>query len=103
MELRPLVLAFLEIQPLYGYELVRRARERGKLDWEEGTLYPLLHKMEKEGLLSSKWEIAPNQKRRKYYALTRKGHGFLKRARSDWKKHMQVISNILFGGSDGIT
>jgi DNA-binding PadR family transcriptional regulator len=97
MELRPLVLAFLEERPLYGYEIVQRARRRGPLDWEEGTIYPLLHKMEGEGLLTSQWRKGPRGKDRKYYALTRRGKTALARARRDWKD----ITSILMGGRHG--
>lgn len=100
MELRPLVLALLEERPLYGYEIVQRAKRRAKLRWEEGTLYPLLHRLERDGLLSSEWKKAPTGKDRKYYALTRKGRAVLARERADWKKQVRVVSEILLGGRD---
>lgn len=101
MELRPLVLALLESRPLYGYEIVQRAQERGKLRWEQGTIYPLLHKLEGEGLLRSQWRPAPSGKRRKYYALTRKGCGVLARSRIEWKQQVRTVSRILLGGAHG--
>ena len=52
MELRPLVLAILESRPLCGYEIVQRAPRRANRNWEEGTLYPLLHRLVRDGLLS---------------------------------------------------
>lgn len=94
MELRPLVLALLEAGSLYGYQIAQRARRRGGLRWEEGTLYPLLHRLERDGLLSSEWKKAPTGKDRKYYALTRKGRTALARDRAEWKG----IAKILFGG-----
>jgi len=94
MELRPLVLALLEPGPLYGYQIAQRARLRGQLRWEEGTLYPLLHRLERDGLLASEWKKAPNGKNRKYYALTRKGRAVLARDRAEWKD----VAKILFGG-----
>lgn len=100
MELRPLVLAILEARPLYGYEIVQRARRRGGLRWEEGTLYPLLHRLERDGLLGAEWRKAPSGKDRKYYALTRKGRAALARDRADWKERVRVVSGILFGGDD---
>ena len=101
MELRPLVLAILEARPLYGYEIVQRARRRGGLVWEEGTLYPLLHRLERDGLLRSEWRKAPNGKDRKYYGLTREGRAALARERSDWKERVRIVSDILLGGRHG--
>jgi PadR family transcriptional regulator, regulatory protein PadR len=100
MELRPLVLALLEERALYGYEIVQRAKRRANLRWEEGTLYPLLHRLERDGLLSSEWKKAPTGKDRKYYALTRKGRTALARERADWKEQVRVVSEILLGGRD---
>lgn len=101
MELRPLVLALLEEKPLYGYEIVQRARVRGKLKWEEGTLYPLLHKLEREGLLTSKWRRAPTGKERKYYALSRRGKAVLAKDRKHWAEEIRIVSHILLGGRHG--
>src|SRR5262245_6725228 len=101
MELQALVLALLEPRPLYGYEIVQRAKSKGKLQWEEGTLYPLLHKMEREGLLRSEWRSGPHGKDRKYYAITRQGKTVLTRARSDWKEWARAVTAILKGGGDG--
>jgi DNA-binding PadR family transcriptional regulator len=98
MELRPLVLAILEAGPRYGYEIVQRARRQANLRWEEGTLYPLLHRLEQEGLLRSDWRKAPTGKDRKYYALTRKGKTALARGRSEWKEQIRAVSKILWGG-----
>jgi DNA-binding PadR family transcriptional regulator len=101
MELRPLVLAILEARPLYGYEIAQRARRRANLQWEEGTLYPLLHRLERDGLLSSEWRKAPTGKDRKYYGLTRKGKTMLAQDRVDWKERVRVVSEILLGGRHG--
>jgi DNA-binding PadR family transcriptional regulator len=102
MEMRPLVLALLEAGELYGYEIVQRARRRGRLEWEEGSLYPLLHRLEDEGLLSSKWRKAPTGKDRKYYALTRRGRAALARERARASEEMRIVSRILLGGRHGI-
>ncbi|MBI3858246.1 MAG: helix-turn-helix transcriptional regulator [Planctomycetes bacterium] len=101
MELRPLVLAILEARPLYGYEIAQRARRRANLRWEEGTLYPLLHRLERDGFLSSAWRKAPNGKDRKYYGLTRKGKTALAKERADWKEQVRVVSELLLGGRHG--
>jgi len=101
MELRPLVLAILEARALYGYEIAQRARRRANLKWEEGTLYPLLHRLERDGLLASEWRRAPNGKDRKYYSLTKHGKTALAKDRIDWKERVRVVSEILLGGRHG--
>ena len=101
MELKALILAFLEARPMHGYELVQRARKHGHLRWEEGTVYPLLHKMDHEGLLSSEWKKGPTGKARKYYSLSRRGRTVLARARADWGEYVRVVSGILMGGEHG--
>src|SRR6478752_3931050 len=59
----------------YGYEIVRRVNEEagGVLVWQEGTLYPVLHKLEKQGLVRAEWREAGNGRERKYYAVTARG------------------------------
>jgi PadR family transcriptional regulator PadR len=99
MELKALILALLEPRPLYGYELVQHARTRGELRREEGTLYPLLHRMEAEDLLRAEWRKASGGRERRYYALTRKGKTSPAKARSAWRDHVRVFSGILMGGS----
>ena len=98
MNLQPLVLAILEGGPLYGYLIARRAKAKAGLRWEEGTLYPLLHRLERGKLVSSEWRAASGGRRRKYYALTRRGRSVLATARADWKEQVKAVSNILFGG-----
>ena len=98
MNLQPLVLALLEGGPLYGYLIAQRAKTKAGLKWEEGTLYPLLHKMEKVGLLRSEWRDTSGGRRRKYYALSRRGHAALAGARTDWREQVRAVSRILLGG-----
>jgi DNA-binding PadR family transcriptional regulator len=101
IDLRPLILALLESRPLYGYELVKRAKAEGHLKWEEGTLYPLLHKMESQGLLRSEWRSGSLGKERRYYALTRRGKAELSKVRKSWTQDVRLISKILMGGHHG--
>jgi DNA-binding PadR family transcriptional regulator len=71
-QLEGLVLAVLGRGPLHGYAIAAQLRERseGVLDVAEGTLYPVLHKLEKEGLIQSRWEVV-NGRRRRVYATSR--------------------------------
>ena len=60
----PVVLALLKDRPRYGYEMVQlvNARTNGALDWSEGTLYPVLHKLEADGLVSAEWRTAARRR-----------------------------------------
>ncbi len=101
MDLRPLVLALLEAEPLYGYRLVQRAKAKGALDWEEGTVYPLLHGLEREGLVKAHWRRAETGRRRRYYELTAAGRRRLKSARTEWRQQVRTVSSVLLGGRHG--
>lgn len=84
---RPLVLAMLARGENYGYALVREVERLsgGVLTWQEGMLYPVLHRLEREGLIESSWRVAETKKRRKYYAITKKGLGALDSERAAWE------------------
>jgi DNA-binding PadR family transcriptional regulator len=83
---RPLVLSVLARGENYGYAILRRVRELsgGDLQWSEGMLYPVLHRLEKEGLVTSTWRTADSGRRRKYYALSAKGRRQLEDERDSW-------------------
>ena len=85
---RPLVLAVLARRgDNYGYALLREVEQLsgGALAWQEGMLYPVLHRLEREGLIESDWRVAENGKRRKYYAITKKGLDALAGERAAWE------------------
>ena len=83
---RLLVLSVLAGGASYGYEVVKRlnAESRGSLEWQEGTIYPVLHKLEKEGLVRGKWQDAETGRRRKYYYITAAGRAALAGGVKDW-------------------
>jgi DNA-binding PadR family transcriptional regulator len=90
------ILSMLEKQQMYGYELIRTAHRKtsGFFEWRESAVYPALHKMEKEGLLKSRWKPAGPARKRKYYFLTAKGKRLLIANRSEWfafSKHMNKL------------
>ena len=72
---KPLLLALLRVGESYGYELIERVRHLsdGTLEWSDGMLYPVLRRLEREGLVASRWSVAENGRRRRYYRLTAKG------------------------------
>lgn len=81
----------------YGYSLIQRLAEQG-LEIEEGTLYPLLRRLEKQGLLESEWEISESHPR-KYYKISPAGREVLNTLTADWFETVKVMGDILQGGS----
>lgn len=102
----PVVLALLRERPMYGYEMVKlvNARTGGRLELREGTLYPTLHKLEADGLVSSEWSegAAPGQatRSRKYYSITRGGRRELQRRAGEWREFSNAVNRVLdLGGA----
>ena len=83
---RPMVLSILSGGESYGYEILQQvtALSRGQVAWSEGMLYPVLHRLERERLVTSRWETAASGRRRKYYRLTGSGGKRLEHDRSSW-------------------
>jgi PadR family transcriptional regulator, regulatory protein PadR len=80
-----LVLAVLKSTPAHGYGVIKELRRRseGTFDLPEGSVYPTLHRLEREGLLASRWS-SEARRRRRVYRLTRKGRAALERERKEW-------------------
>jgi DNA-binding PadR family transcriptional regulator len=83
----PLVLAILSEGESYGYALIKRVAELsgGELRWTDGMLYPVLHRLERNGHVESRWGRSEVGRRRKYYRLTRHGRKELERQRRQWR------------------
>ena len=96
----PVVLRLINEKPMYGYEIIKLVNERtnGQFQWKEGTLYPCLHRMEGEGLLSSEWRQNEGERKRKYYLISRKGRTELKARLSEWSSFSETVHNLLFQG-----
>lgn len=94
------VLAVLSqlVEPCYGYNLVQQLAEKG-LDIEEGTLYPLLRRLEKQGLLESEWEVTESRPR-KYYRISAVGRDFLNALSAEWFQMVEMMHHILQGKKD---
>ena len=92
-----LVLSVLADAPTYGYDIIRqlRARSNGYFEFREGTLYPALHRMEKEGLIEGRWETLPNGQERRYYHLTVRGAEALERRRTAWADFCAAVRAVL--------
>jgi DNA-binding PadR family transcriptional regulator len=82
----PLVLAILDEGETYGYAILKRVRDlsRGELEWTDGMLYPLLHRLERLGLVTTDWQTPPEGRRRKYYAITDDGRAALAKHKRQW-------------------
>ena len=82
----PLVLAILAEGDSYGYAILKRVRDLsgGALEWTDGMLYPVLHRLERAGLIDSAWERADTGRKRKYYRVTASGRRQLADERRQW-------------------
>jgi len=83
----PLVLAILSEGDSYGYAILRRVHEAsgGRMEWTDGMLYPVLHRLERLGHIKARWEVAETGRRRKYYAITAGGRKQLAEDRRQWQ------------------
>lgn len=79
----------------YGYSLIQRLSEQG-LDIEEGTLYPLLRRLEKQGLLESEWDVSESRPR-KYYCISEGGKHVLTTLAAEWSDMTTVMQRLLQG------
>jgi PadR family transcriptional regulator, regulatory protein PadR len=82
---------------LHGYGLARRIEQTSGdlLELNYGTLYPALLKLEQEGYIRSKWGVSENNRRAKYYELTRAGHRQVKKAAEDWEQTTAILARFL--------
>jgi DNA-binding PadR family transcriptional regulator len=82
----PLILAILSEGDSYGYAIIKRVAELsgGELQWTDGMLYPVLHRLERNGLVKAGWGRSESGRRRKYYRLTVKGEEELASQRRQW-------------------
>lgn len=92
-----LVLKALVNEPRHGYAVAEWIRKRtdGTLEIEDGALYTSLHRMQKRGWLESSWGVSENNRRAKYYALTKPGKKELERARGDWARYAEAVFKVL--------
>lgn len=81
-----LILSVIAQSPTYGYHIVKRINKAadGVIAWKEGTVYPVLHKLEKSGYIKSEWLISENGRRRKYYSITGQGKDAIRDCSRQW-------------------
>ena len=89
----PLVLAILVEGESYGYAILKRVDElsKGQMEWTDGMLYPLLHRLQRLGYLETRWHTPPEARRRRYYRITASGRKTLADQQAQW----QVVSDAL--------
>jgi len=82
---------------MYGYQIIRELEKRsqGYFKFKEGTLYPALHRLERESLILGKWQLLPNGRPRRYYHITAKGHAKLSTERVQWQDFITAVNMIL--------
>jgi len=92
----PLVLAILKEGESYGYAIMKRVGELsgGKINWADGMLYPLLHRLERNGYIKSTWGKSETGRRRKYYQLTEMGQEELAKQLKQWELVHTTIRGI---------
>ena len=93
---RPLVLSILGEGENYGYAIIQRVKELSgdRLKWTDGMLYPVLHRLEREGLISSEWQTPEKGRRRKYYRLNNSGRNALESEREQWLCVHQSLNKL---------
>ncbi len=83
----PIVLAILSEGDSYGYAIIKRVQElsNGHMEWTDGMLYPVLHRLERLGHIKARWEESETGRRRKYYRITSGGRAQLAEERKQWQ------------------
>jgi PadR family transcriptional regulator PadR len=99
----PLVLAILAEGESYGYALLKRIRELsdGELDWTDGMLYPLLHRLRRLGYVTTEWRTPPEGRRRQYYMITDAGRAALADQQRQWVAVTRALNDV-WPGSGGL-
>ena len=94
-----LVLSVLGTGDMYGYQIIKEIEQRSEFvfSFKEGTLYPILHSFEQDGLVKSYWQEGSNGKRRKYYHITDRGLKLLKKSTDDWHSYSSAVEKVVTG------
>lgn len=92
----PLVLAILAEEENYGYAILKRVRELsgGDLEWTDGMLYPLLHRLERLGYVRAAWGLSPEGRRRRNYRITEDGSAQLADQRRQWVTANRTLGKV---------
>ena len=93
---RPILLSILARGESYGYAIMQRVQDLsgGEVEWKDGTLYPVLHRLEDEGLITSSWRLSGAGRRRKYYTISPKGQEALKAEKQQWLRVDAILAQL---------
>lgn len=96
-DLETLILASLDHGQKFGFEIARHiiSRSQDGLKLGEGQLYPILHRLLREGMVSAEWEMPEGETPRKVYSLTEKGRGRLAEGRANWREFVASVEGVL--------
>ena len=99
-----LVLSLLAGEDMYGYQMILELARRSQqiFEMKEGTLYPVLHGLEREGLVEAYQQEAPTGRMRKYYRLTHRGRELLEEKKAEWEAFRQGVGDVLSGGANAL-
>ncbi|MBI2166399.1 MAG: helix-turn-helix transcriptional regulator [Chloroflexi bacterium] len=92
-----LLLSLLAREPMYGYRLVKDMNRLsgGYFRFKEGTLYPALHRLEKEGLVDGRWQPARSGQQRRYYFITGQGQRALEARQNEWRRFSRAVDRVI--------
>ena len=92
-----LLLKILSLEPLHGWAIAQRLKQVSGdvLQVSDGSLYPALHKLEQNGWIKAEWKLTDNNRRAKFYALTRPGRTHLERESAHWNRVSLAISHVV--------
>lgn len=95
----PLVLSILAEGESYGYAILKRVRELsgGELEWTDGMLYPLLHRLSRLAYVTSEWRTPPDERRRRYYSITDDGLAALAEQQRQWATVTRALGDVWRG------
>jgi PadR family transcriptional regulator PadR len=97
-----LVLRSLQLEPMHGWGITERIEHWSEsvLQLGQGTLYPALYRLERQGLIQSEWHVTENNRRARYYSLTRDGRRHLKEELTQWQRMSRAINLVLEATAD---
>jgi PadR family transcriptional regulator, regulatory protein PadR len=92
-----LVLKALQLEPMHGWGITERLAQWSEhvLQLGQGTLYPALYRLERQGLIRSEWKTTENSRRARYYSLTREGRRQLETELAQWRRTMRAVNQVL--------
>lgn len=95
-----LILTLLDRKTMYGYEMIKEIelKSDGVFTFKEGTLYPILHSLEGEGMVESYWTETDGGRKRKYYRITKAGREYMKEKQEEWKVFRSAVDKVIWEG-----